>query len=275
MTKVNFLVMDGIKNKFLIIDSRSKDIHLTGEQIRFLADSRNMDTGGCDQIAILKNSSISDCFMEIYNSDGGEVEACGNVTRCVGWLLSNEKSINDTTIETLAGILNSTKVGENRVKIDMGEARLKWNEIPLSIDCDTTSVPLEVDNLQNPVAVNVGNPHAVFFIDNIDEIDFDENNIGSRIENHEVFPNRVNVGIAQIIDRDNIKLRVFERGTGETLACGTGACAATIAAIRKNYTDRKVTVELKGGNLEIEWTSNNRIYMTGDVNFEREGQIDI
>ena len=275
MTIVNFLVMDGIKNKFLIIDSRSKDITLTGEQIRFLADKDNIETGGCDQIAILRNSLNADCFMEIYNSDGGEVEACGNVTRCVGWLISNETSRVNTNIETLAGILNSERVGENRIKIDMGEARLNWDEIPLSIECDTISVPLEVDNLKNPVAVNVGNPHAVFFVDNIEAIDFSKNNLGSRIENNKIFPDRVNVGIAQIIDRDNIKLRVFERGAGETLACGTGACAATIAAIRKNLTNQNVTVELRGGNLEIEWTSNNRIFMTGNVNFEREGSIDI
>lgn len=272
--------MDGIKNRFIIIDSRSEEINLTKEQVKFLSDESNTDTGGCDQLVLIKNSDKADCSIKIYNSDGCEVDACGNVSRCIGWLLSNEKSQNRISIETISGVIYSTKVGVNRIKVDMGTPKFEWKDIPLSINCDTISVPFEIkyneiDTLKNPVAVNVGNPHIIFFLDDIEKIDFIKDNLGSKIENHEFFPDRINIGIAQIIDKNNIKLRVFERGSGETLACGTGACAATISAVRKELTNRKVNVELKGGTLEIEWDSNNHIYMTGDINFDREGKIEL
>ncbi len=269
---INFCKMDGIGNDFIIFDARKQSISFNTDDIIAISSRENKITGGCDQLGIIEQSETADCFLRIYNADGSEVDACGNITRCVAWLL--DRSGRDTiTIRTNAGLLETSNAGDNRVSVNMEKPKFDWQDIPLSQEEDTLNVNLSVGNLSNPVCVNMGNPHAVFFVDDCDAIALC--NLGSKIENHSLFPDRVNVGIAKIISPERIKLRVWERGAGETLACGTGACAAVIAACRRELTESKVTVELKGGELEIEWNQGGDVIMIGDVNFQFEGTLEI
>ncbi len=264
-----FIKMDGLGNDFVIIDNRKSRLELSEEQVVELASRDNPQTGGCDQLIIIENSDKADCFMRIFNADGGQVDACGNASRCIGWLVGQELDKDNITIETLAGVLQAEIAGERLVAVNMGKARLDWQEIPLAQEMDTLHLPVEEGGLRDPVGVSMGNPHAVFFVDDTDAVDLSV--AGVKIEHHPLFPERVNVGVAQVMPPDAsgnavIKLRVFERGAGETLACGTGACAATVAAIRRKLINgRKATVILKGGELQIEWLENGDVIMTGEV----------
>lgn len=256
--------MHGLGNDFVVIDGRETPVALGGTQIRAIADRR---TGvGCDQLILLESSSVADARMRIYNADGGEVEACGNATRCVARLLGD-----DVKIETVAGILQGT-ADATGATIDMGAPRFDWDSIPLSYAMDTRQMPVGWDGLERPAAVNIGNPHVIFFVPDTDAVPLDS--IGPHIETDPLFPARINVNVATITDRHAIRLRVWERGVGLTQACGTGACATAVAAIRLGLADGPVTVTLPGGDLVIDWREGETIQMTGPATHVFTGELD-
>ena len=263
--RIAFIKMQGLGNDFVVLDSRAQAIPaMTTAFAAALADRK---TGiGCDQLILIAPSSQADFRMRIFNADGGEVGACGNATRAVGLLHGSP-----ARIETLAGILHSSPV-DGGIAVDMGEPRFDWQTIPLAYAMDTLHMPLGWGDLDNPAAVNVGNPHAVFFTPDCNAVALGE--WGPLIEHDPLFPERVNVNIATIVDRQTIRLRVWERGVGETRACGTGACATAIAAMRRGLVDRDVTVILQGGNLTIGWGADNRITMTGPAVESFRGDFD-
>lgn len=252
--RVNFTKMHGLGNDFVVLDTRDTPLPALGaDTVRALADrTRGI---GCDQLIVLENDPDATVRMRIYNADGGEVEACGNASRAIGLLLGEP-----ATIATAGGLI-STNPEAGGIAVDMGEPRFEWDAIPLAYPMDTASMPLGWDMLEQPSAVNVGNPHAVFFVDDCDAVPLDR--LGPQIEHDEVFPQRINVNVATVVDPQTVRLRVWERGVGLTRACGTGACATAIAAMRRNLVDRKVTVHLPGGPLDIAWGEDNRITMTG------------
>lgn len=254
----SLIKMHGTGNNFVIIDSRSTN-NLSWNY-REIANQNS-----CDQVIAITDSSVADCFMHIYNADGNEVEMCGNAARCVGYLLMSEKSTEYATIELIdKRILECFKAGNKSIRVNMGKPLLKWHEIPLSIECDTLHLLIEFEMLKDPVAVNIGNPHMVFFVDNISEIPLQS--LGPKLENHALFLKKANVSVAQIEKSGEITLRVWERGTGITASCGSAACAAFVASVlRKRINTQKTSVNLPGGRLLIEWSDN--IFMTGGIGF--------
>jgi diaminopimelate epimerase len=252
--RVPFVKMHGLGNDFVVLDARVNAI--PAMTMRLAAALADRHTGiGCDQLILLDASTSADFRMRIFNHDGGEVEACGNATRAVA-LLHGEPA----RIETLGGEL-LTKPANGGIGVDMGAPRFEWQQIPLAYAMDTHSLPIAWEALENPTAINVGNPHVVFFVADCEDVELDR--LGPVIEHDLLFPERVNVNIATVENRELIRLRVWERGVGETLACGTGACATAIGAMRRGLTGRAVTVRLIGGDLRIEWTADDRIHMTG------------
>ena len=269
-----FLKMNGLGNDFVVVEARTAPFNPTPEEAAAIADRSSGI--GCDQLIGIAPSQSADAYMRIWNADGGEVDACGNATRCVGWLLMEAAGRSSATIETNAGLLKVARAGESLVMVDMGEPRLEWNEIPLAEPFDTRRIELQVGPIDDPVlrqpgCVSMGNPHVVFFVADAEAAPVRE--MGPIIEHHPLFPERANVGFAQILARDHIRLRVWERGAGLTKACGTGACAALVAANRRGLTDRRAVVSLDGGDLTIEWAANNHVMMTGPVAIEFTGQI--
>ncbi len=276
--RTHFRKMNGLGNDFVVLDLRAAPLALSESQTRAIADRR---TGiGCDQLITIEPPRAGgDAFMGIRNADGSSVGACGNATRCVGRLLMDETGRNEIRLETPSGPVVCFDAGEGRITVDMGEPRLKWDEIPLSEEFrDTRAIELEVGPLgapvmHSPAVVNMGNPHAIFFVKDADAIDLGK--IGPMLEHHPLFPERANISVAEVLSPTHIRLKVWERGAGLTRACGTGACAAAVAAARKRLTERKVTVTLPGGDLDIEWReADNHVYMTGPVEFEFEGDLD-
>lgn len=258
---IPFTKMHGAGNDFVVIDARKEAIVLSEAMIIQIMD-RHYGVG-CDQLVLLKPSSVATCFMGIYNPDGSESGACGNATRCIASVLMEEGAEGEVTIETKSGVLRGWRDGEGRVTIDMGPARRDWQQIPLAHACDTLHLPLELEELRDPVAVNMGNPHAVFVVSDVDTVDL--HRLGPVLEHNSLFPERANIEIAQILTPDRIKLRVWERGAGETLACGTGACATAVACYLRGLTGRKVQILLPGGTLVIEYQENGHVYMAGPV----------
>ena len=260
-----FTKMHGLGNDFVVLDTRAAPLPpVTAALARALADRR---TGiGCDQLIVLEESPTADFRMRIYNSDGGEVEACGNATRAVAVLHGSPAQI-----ETAGGVL-AVQPGEGGAAVDMGEPRFEWDAIPLAYAMDTSALPVGWDELEQPAAVNVGNPHAVFFVDDCDAVDLDR--LGPQIERDPLFPQRVNVNVATVENRTNIRLRVWERGAGLTRACGTGACATAVAAMRRGLVESEVTVTLPGGPLLISWGEDGRITMTGPATESFRGTFD-
>lgn len=271
-----YLKMNGLGNDFIVVEARSQPFRPTAEQVRALCD--RAEGVGCDQlIAVEPTADGGDVFMRIWNADGGEVDACGNATRCVGWLISEATGRRETTIDTAAGPLHARRIGEWRVSVDMGAPRLDWTEIPLAEEMDTRGIELQVGPIDAPIlhtpgTVSMGNPHVVFFVPDVE--DAPVQGCGSLIEHHPLFPAGVNVGFCEVVERDRLRLRVWERGAGETKACGTGACAALVAAVRRGLADRRATVELPGGELEIEWREgDDHVIMTGPVALEFTGAL--
>ncbi|MCB2077788.1 MAG: diaminopimelate epimerase [Novosphingobium sp.] len=261
-----FIKMHGLGNDFVVIDAREQHVPaMTGPLAAALADRK---TGiGCDQLIVIEPSLAADFRMRIFNADGGEVEACGNATRAVGLLHGAP-----ARIETLAGLLSSTPTSDG-ISVDMGVPRFEWDAIPLAYAMDTLDMPVGWEDLDAPTAVNVGNPHVIFFVS--DNRATDLQRLGPLIEHDPLFPDRINVNVATIESRDAIRLRVWERGVGETLACGTGACATAIGAMRRGLVERSVSVTLPGGVLHIEWTADNRIMMTGPATESFRGMVDL
>ena len=273
-----FRKMNGLGNDFVVLDARVSPIRLDAAGARRIADRK--EGIGCDQLIIIEPSGHADAFMRIVNADGSEVEACGNATRCVGALLAGETGRREIAIETAAGILHCTAGSGGMVTVDMGPPQLAWDNIPLARPFpDTAALDVSFDagaagTLARPGAVNVGNPHCIFIVEDADAYDLAE--IGPRIEHDALFPQRVNVSLAQILASDAVRLRVWERGAGLTQACGTAACAAAVVTARRGLTGRKVAVELPGGNLVIEWReADGRILMTGPWKLDYEGMFDL
>ena len=272
---MRYLKMNGAGNDFVIFDARGQGpLRLTPEQAAAIADRR---TGiGCDQVIAIEDSANADAFMRIWNADGGQVEACGNATRCVGWLLMQEAGAQTARIDTVAGVLSAADAGPELVAIDMGKPRLAWNEIPVARETDTVAMEYSIRApdgtlFERPGGVSMGNPHAVFFVADAEKAP--AHIVGPVVENDPFFPEKVNVGFAQILAPDAMRLRVWERGAGLTKACGTGACAAVVAAHRAGLTARKVRVIVDGGELVIDWREDGHVIMTGPVEIERVGEM--
>jgi len=270
-----FLKMHGLGNDFAVFDARNGDICLDSELARAIADRK---TGvGCDQVIVIgrPRASGADAEMRIFNADGGEVESCGNAARCVAQLLLDEKDATSVRIATVGGLLVCSEAGAGLVTVDMGAPALDWDEIPLAHPADTNGFALNVDGTEHfASAVSVGNPHCVLFVDDAEAAPVAA--LGARIERHPMFPARVNVEFVQALSRTKLRMRVWERGAGITRACGTGACAAAVAAHRRDLCERKVDVVLDGGTLTIEWrAADNHILMTGPTTLVYRGEIDL
>ena len=262
--------MHGLGNDFVIVDARTKPFEVTPALARAIADRR---TGiGCDQLVVLEPSERADLRMRIWNSDGGEVEACGNATRCVAWMLMQEGGATGRRIETPAGMLYAERAGDDLITVDMGSPLLRWEEIPLARAMDTQRMDFAVDGLEGPGAVNMGNPHVVFFVDDVTAVPIET--LGPKLERDPMFPEGVNAGFAEVRSPHQIRLRVWERGVGVTKACGTGACAAAVASHRQGRSERKVEILADGGSLEIEWRAgDDRVLMTGPIELEATGEL--
>lgn len=267
-----FLKMNGAGNDFVVVEARSQPFAPDEAQVRAIAGRAG--PSGCDQLIAIEPSARADAFMRIWNSDGGQVDACGNATRCVGWLLLEQNQADAASIETNAGLIGVERAGPFQVRVDMGEPGLRWDQIPLAAPVETASLDITAEpNLALPGAVSMGNPHMVFFVADVEALPISE--IGPGLEFHPLYPERANVGFAEIKSKDRMRLRVWERGAGLTKACGTGACAAVVAAARRGLTGRRVAVEMDGGELVIEWReSDNHVLMTGPVAFEFSGTLD-
>lgn len=263
MAHGEFHKMHGLGNDFVIIDGRVTHVEMTPARAKAVSDRK---TGiGCDQLIVLETSTVADVRMRIFNQDGGEVESCGNATRCVVALLGR-----NCRIETAGGLIDGQHEAQS-VTLTLPPPRFDWQDIPLAFAMDSAAMPLAWDELASPMAVNVGNPHAIFFVDDADSIDLER--LGPAIEHDAAFPERVNVNVASIHD-GSIKLRVWERGVGITRACGTGACATAVAAIRQSKVSSPVDVHLQGGTLNIAWQSGSGIVMSGGATYVFAGQTD-
>ena len=267
--------MDGLGNDFVIIDQRSQNYNLTKDQIIKICD-RNFI--GCDQLIFIQNNNKKDAELEFYNSDGSISGACGNGTRCVADLLSKENNDKEIILWTSSGALKSQILDNNLVETEIGVPKTNWNEIPLNKNLDTKNLNIKIVNKNNiehigGTSVNVGNPHVVFFVDNIEEYDLKK--IGPEIENHNYFPEKCNVTLAKVISKKLIKVKVWERGAGLTKACGTAACATAVAANINGLTDKKIDIEFVLGKLSITIDENNSIHMKGPVSDIRNIEINI
>lgn len=263
---ISFRKMQGCGNDFIVLDARKGALPAL-DYVK-LADRRFGI--GCDQIVIFENTPKADVFMRIFNADGSEANACGNASRCVGWLMHGEgKEV--VVIDTLGGLLQAY-VHDGLVTVDMGKPRLAWDEIPLAREMDTLHLPLKNGLLADPVGVSMGNPHAVFFVDDVDAVPLAQ--LGAALEHNMLFPDRANIGVAQVLGGDRIKLRVWERGGGLPLSCGTGACAALVAAHRRGLSGRRAAVFQPGGLLAIEWNeASDHVLMAGRVAVVFEGKF--
>ncbi|WP_024354420.1 diaminopimelate epimerase [Brevundimonas naejangsanensis] len=287
-----YIRMNGAGNAFIVVQAFEQPFHPTADQVRALADPA-AGLGGFDQLIGIEPSETADAFMRVWNADGSMVETCGNALRCVGWLMLEATDKEEVLIDTLSGPTTarrasplsgrvgsgdpagSTSAAIHEVAVDMGAPRLDWDQVPLSEEMDTRGIELQVGPIDAPVlhtpgAVSMGNPHVVFFTDRQD--DAFVRGSGSLVEHHPLFPEGVNVGFAHVLSPDHIRLRVWERGAGLTLACGTGACAALVAAARRGLTGRKAAVTVDGGELTIAWDeATNHVFMTGPVQIEGTG----
>jgi diaminopimelate epimerase len=261
--KRRFDKMHGLGNDFVIVDARTEPFDATPTLAKAIADRR---TGvGCDQLIVLEPSDTADLRMRIWNSDGSEVQSCGNATRCVVQLTGAKR------IDTGGGLVEGEDLGAE-VEVSIREPRFGWDEIPLAYPMDTAALPLAWDELQHPMALNVGNPHLVFFVPDAREIPLNE--LGPKVENDSAFPERINVNVATIVDK-HLKLRTFERGAGETLACGTGACATAVAAIVTRRAQSPVRVDMTGGSLTVSWAPGEPIRMRGAATHLFSGELDL
>ena len=272
-----FVKMNGAGNDFVVVNALEQPFAPSEDQIRALSDRQTGES--FDQLIAIEPSDTADAFMRVWNADGSMVETCGNALRCVGWLLMQANASDRVVIDTAGGPTTATRAGDHRVTVDMGKPRLDWTQVPLAEELDTRGIELQVGPIDAPIlhtpgAVSMGNPHVVFFTDRQD--DGFVTGSGSLVEHHPLFPQGVNVGFANVLDRDHIRLRVWERGAGLTKACGTGACAALVATARRGLTERKATVVVDGGELVIDWdVETDHVLMTGPVEIERTGVLSI
>ena len=272
MRGANFIKMHGLGNDFVVLDARSHALALDDEAARAIAD-RNRGVG-CDQLVVLEppRDPRAALFMRIRNADGGEVEACGNAARCVASLVMRETGKSSVALETGAGLLEAEAAGDGRVTVDLGPALLGWRDIPLARELDTLHVTLALGPLRDPVCTSMGNPHATFFVDDVAAIELGV--LGPTLEHDPLFPERANIGVAQILTRERLRLRVWERGAGITRACGTGACAALVAACRRGLAERSAEVIADGGPLHVNWRGDGHVLLTGAVAVSFTGTLD-
>lgn len=291
---VPFIKMNGAGNDFVIFDARTRPLHLKSEQVRRFAARSNAVTRGCDQLILLEPDEHADAFMRIYNADGGEVDACGNATRCVGWLLMEEKKRGSATIRTHADTLHCEvnlwgaalpgwKEASGLVTANMGAPRTGWQSIPLSHPVDTAHVPLEIEGLRDPACVSMGNPHAVFFVSDPALLNRIEK-LGSQLQRHPLFPRGVNVSIACVLGTPTlgtVDMRVWERGVGLTASCGTAGCAVKVAAVQRGLLvgDKFHTLTLHlppaQQTLMVRWDKNGQVLLHGPVTFEFTGELEV
>jgi diaminopimelate epimerase len=261
-----FLKMHGLRNDFVIVDGRNQPYHPSAEEIVLICDRRQ--GVGADELLIIDPPRAglveAAAFVRIFNPDGREVEACGNASRCVGWLMLQEKKCDEILIDTLGGPLVCRQAGDKQVVVEMGKLQTGWQDIPLAREMDTLHLGISAGPLQDPVGMNIGNPHAVFFVEELDSVDLAI--WGPQLQKHALFPQEANIGAAQLIDARTLKLSVWERPGALTTACGTGACVAVAAAHRRGLTDEnRMTVIMPAGSVEIELKGDDSVVMTGPV----------
>jgi len=265
MNKLEAYKMDGLGNDFIIFDKRKKPISLTKDQIVKISNRNNI---GCDQVIFINEDQNNKAFLNFYNSDGGEISACGNGIRCVAYLLMKESNDKKISLRTKVGVLQAELNGDNLVTINMGHPNFKWEKIPLLKKMDNENLKIKItskngEEIVGGFSLSIGNPHIVFFVKNFNEFDLER--IGPKIENHIYFPERCNVTLASVINKKHIKVKVWERGAGLTKACGTAACATAVSGATLNLNERSVNIEFIEGLLNIDWKTDNNIYMTGQV----------
>jgi len=261
-----FLKMHGLRNDFIVVDGRNQPYIPSAEEIVRICDRRQ--GVGADELLIIDppraGSVEAAAFVRIFNPDGREVEACGNASRCVGWLMLQEKKCNEILIDTLGGLLVCRQAGDKQVAVEMGKLRTGWQDVPLARKMDTLHLGIGAGPLQDPVGMNIGNPHAVFFVEELDSVDLAI--WGPQLQKHPLFPQEANIGAAQLVDAKTLKLSVWERPGALTTACGTGACVAVAAAHRRGLTDvNHMTVIMPAGSVEIELKGDDSVVMTGPV----------
>jgi diaminopimelate epimerase len=269
MGRIPFLKMHGLGNDFVVLDARRRQLPLGAAAARALADRH---TGiGCDQVILIEPSGDprATAAMHIRNPDGSAAETCGNAARCVAWLLMRESGDTRLRLETAGGLIEAEALPDGRIAVDMGAPRTRWQEIPLARAMDTLHVALCLGPLATPVCTNIGNPHATFFVEDAEVVDLAA--LGPLIEHDVLFPQRANIGVASLCGDERLRLRVWERGAGITRACGSGACAALVAAHRRGLMARRAVVELDGGSLDIAWHADGHVIMTGPVVLSFEG----
>ncbi len=272
---VAFYKMNGLGNDFVVVDARAQRLKIGAAAAKRIGDRHR--GVGFDQLLVIEPASgAGDAVMRIWNPDGSVAEACGNGTRCVADLLLKESGKSSLSLLTDGGLLTCRRTTDGRVTVDMGEPKLDWQDIPLAERMDTRTLdiqlgPIDAPVLSGPSAVNMGNPHCIFFVANAEAHDLKK--IGPMIEHHPLFPERTNISLAQVKSKGEIRLRVWERGVGMTLACGSAACATTVAAARRKLSDRKVKIVLDGGPLDIEWRDDNHVLMTGPTELNFTGEL--
>jgi len=269
MNELAFIKMHGLGNDFVVVDGRSHPVHLTSDQIRWIGDRHR--GVGFDQLVVVEPDEDCDARISFFNADGSPAGACGNATRCIAAWLAHDANRQTVTLASVAGPLVARLLPDGRVEVAMPAPRTDWREIPLAAACDTLYLPLDVADLPRPVGVSMGNPHAVFFVGDVDSIE----RHGATLESHRFFPERANIGFARIDGPQRMRLRVFERGAGLTLACGSGACAALVAAVRRGLSDGRAAIEMDGGMLEVAWPGEGPVMMTGPVARSFVGRIDL
>lgn len=269
---IAFRKMHGLGNDFVVLDARATPVRVTPAAAAAIADRHR--GVGCDQFIVMEPPGEgADVFMRIRNPDGSEAGACGNATRCIASLVAAERGTDRVTVRTISGDLPVERLPGGLWRADMGPARLGWRDVPLAREMDTLHLPIAFGPVADPAACSMGNPHATFFVTDLDAIPVAE--IGPRLEHHGLFPERANIGFAQVLAPDRIRLVMWERSAGMTLACGSGACATVVNAARRGLTNRRATVELTGGELEMEWREDGHVLMTGPVATSFLGEIDL
>jgi diaminopimelate epimerase len=271
-TMVAFRKMHGLGNDFVVLDARAAPLPVTEAAVRAIGD-RHFGIGFDQFIVMEPPPPGADVFMRIRNPDGSEAGACGNATRCIASLVADEAGKDRVVVRTIAGELPVERLPGGLWRADMGPARLGWRDVPLARDVDTLHLPIALGPVADPAACSMGNPHATFFVDDLDALDVAT--IGPLLERHELFPDRANIGFAQVEAPDRIRLVMWERGAGMTLACGSGACATIVNAARRGLTGRRATVVLPGGPLEMEWREDGHVLMTGPVATAFTGELDL
>ena len=275
MNKLVAYKMDGLGNDFIIFDKRKKSVSLTKEQIIKISDRNSI---GCDQVIFIEKDENSNAFLKFYNSDGGEISACGNGSRCVAYLLMKENNKKKISLGTKVGILQAELNDKNLVSINMGEPNFEWNKIPLSKKMDNQNLKIKINGIDGKEAIggfslSIGNPHVIFFVKDFNQFNLKE--IGPKIENYSYFPEKCNVTLASIKNKNHVKVKVWERGVGLTKACGTAACATAVSGAVLKLSERCVDIEFAEGLLNIDWKKDNNIYMTGKVSEVKKITVNI